>query len=414
MSSRSSKRKFEVKMNDQLVLEKIYSKVLNKEVGKKDALKLFESLINKSDNEDIRYSGLEYIGKLSIEDELTFNIIENCLISDESALVRFEAAKVLIQNFPERDHKPLIWAIQNEKSIYFFKNLLDLLETDEYHQFKEIHEKALKKIRKNYSLNSADSRFVLDIDYLDYKKFKTEFKDFLEKFELSDKEKQKLIKENTEIGYKGLGRVKTAKKGFILSLSLKDLNEIPSSICKLSRLESLEISRCKLRSFPEACPDLRSVKNIVLKNNELDRIPDWVLSTVKKKKYSHKYVIDGVIISEAYLLGLLEILTGEPCKKMKGNNNNDANNTVCYSINNLGHITRIYYSNKNYRIGIFPKDICKLKFLEEISLNNQNISNIPECVGKLERLKTLNLSLNKIARVPESIKKLKNLENFYL
>jgi Leucine-rich repeat (LRR) protein len=99
---------------------------------------------------------------------------------------------------------------------------------------------------------------------------------------------------------------------------------------------------------------------------------------------------------------------------MKGNNNNYVDNTVCYSINNLGHITRIYYSNINYRIGIFPIDICKLKFLEEISLNNQNISNIPECVGKLERLKILNLSFNKITRVPESIKKLKNLENFYL
>ncbi|GAH97608.1 unnamed protein product, partial [marine sediment metagenome] len=33
-------------MSDQLTLEKIYSRVLNKEIEKKDALKLFESLIN--------------------------------------------------------------------------------------------------------------------------------------------------------------------------------------------------------------------------------------------------------------------------------------------------------------------------------------------------------------------------------
>jgi len=46
-------------MSNQLTPEIIYFKVLNNEVGKKDALKLFESLINKSDNEDIRYSSLE-------------------------------------------------------------------------------------------------------------------------------------------------------------------------------------------------------------------------------------------------------------------------------------------------------------------------------------------------------------------
>lgn len=282
MSSRSSKRKFKVKMSDQLTPEKIYFKVLNNEVGKKDALKLFESLINKSDNEDIRYLGLEYIGKLSIEDELTFNIIENCLISDESTLVRFEAAKVLVQNFPAREHEPLLWAVQNEKSIYFFKKLLDLFETGKYPQFEEIREKALKKIRTYYNLNSADSKFVLDIDYLDYMKFRSELKNFLQKFELSDEAKQVLIKENTEIGYKGLGRVRAAKNGFILSLSLKDLKEIPSSICKLSKLESLEISYCKLEKYPDPCPNLLSLKKLVFSNNQLDILPSWVIEFANK------------------------------------------------------------------------------------------------------------------------------------
>ena len=263
-------------MSDQLTPEKIYSKVINKKLEKNDALKLFETIINKSDSEDIRYVALEYVGKLSFEDKRIFNIIESCLISDESPLVRFEAAKILLQTFPKRENKPLLWAIQNEKSIYFFKNLIDLLETYDASQFKEVREKTLKKINAHYNLNSDDSKFVLDIDYLDYLKFKTELYNFLGKFELSDTDKQTLLKENTEIGNKGLGRVKKAEGGFIISLILTDINEIPSSICKLRNLQELEISNCKIEKYPENCPKLLSLRRIVFKNNIIDKVPSWI------------------------------------------------------------------------------------------------------------------------------------------
>ena len=110
------------------------------------------------------------------------------------------------------------------------------------------------------------------------------FRSFLQKFELSDEAKQVLIKENTEIGYKGLGRVRAAKKGFILSLALKNLKEIPSSICKLSKLESLEISYCKLEKYPETCPNLLLLKKLVFNNNQLDKLPSWVVEFASKNK----------------------------------------------------------------------------------------------------------------------------------
>ena len=263
-------------MSDQLIPEKIYSRVLNKEIEKKDALKLFESLINNNDNEETRYTALEFIGKIALDEKKTFEVIESCLISDESPLVRFEAAKILIQTFPEREIEPLLWAIQNEKSIYFFKKLIDLLETYDTSRFKEIREKTLKKVEHHYNLNSEDSKFVLDIDYLDYVKFKTELYNFLDKFELSDADKQTLLKENTEIGNKGLGRVKKAEGGFIISLILTDINEIPSSICNLRNLQELEISNCKIEKYPEKCPKLLSLKRIKFKNNTIDKVPSWI------------------------------------------------------------------------------------------------------------------------------------------
>ena len=150
------------------------------------------------------------------------------------------------------------------------------METYDTSRFKEIREKILKKIEFHYNLNSDDSKFVLDIDYLDYMKFKTELYNFLDKFELSDDAKQALIKQNSEIGNKGLGRVKKAEGGFIISLILTDINEIPSSICNLRNLQELEISNCKIEKYPEKCPKLLSLKRIKFKNNTIDKVPSWI------------------------------------------------------------------------------------------------------------------------------------------
>ena len=263
-------------MKDHPTPESIYSKYVDKKIGTKHALNLFESIINKSDDEETRVKVLEYIGKLTVDDELAFSIIENCLISDESPIVKFSAAKTLIHYFAEREIKPLIWAIDNENSIYFLKNLINLLETQDYPQLEQIRKKIYKKITTKYKLNPSDSKFILDIEYLDFMKFRADFNNFLEKFELSDEDKQTLHKENSEIGNKGLGRVKKAEGGFIISLVLTDLNEIPSSICNLRNLQELEISNCKIEKYPEKCPNLLSLKRIKFKNNTIDKVPNWI------------------------------------------------------------------------------------------------------------------------------------------
>ena len=263
-------------MKEHTTPESIYSKYIDKKIGTKQALKLFESIINKSDDEETRVITLDYIGKLTVDDELAFSIIENCLISDESPIVKFGAAKTLVHYFTERDIKPLLWAIDNENSIFFLKNLIDLLEAQDYPQFEQIRKRIYKKITTQYKLDSFDSKLILDIEYLDFMKFQADFNNFLEKFELSDADKQTLLKENTEIGNKGLGRVKKAEGGFIISLILSDLNEIPSSICNLRNLEELEISDCKIEKYPEKCPNLLSLKRIKFKNNTVDKVPSWV------------------------------------------------------------------------------------------------------------------------------------------
>jgi hypothetical protein len=401
-------------MSNQITPDKIYSKVLNNEIEKKDAAKLFESLIHNSDSEEIRCKALEFLGKIALDDKKTFEIIENCLISDESPRVRFEAAKILILNYPHRESESLMWTLQNENTIYFVKKLFDLFETYDTSQSIEVKEKVQSKIQLHYDLNLDDSRFVLDIDYLDYMKFKTEFENFLHKFDYPHDAQLKLLKENTEMGNKGLGRVQSSKNGYIINLLLKDLIEIPKSICKLSQLEFLEISHCTLKRFPDMCPNLLSLKKLVLKNNKFERLPSWVIQFASKHKYVKKYIAEGVIDSEARVLSILEILTGQPCKKLSDYDQNGLEGLVGYSLNNLGHIVKIKYLSKERKIGVFPEELCELEFLEELSLIDQSISIIPKTIGNLHKLTMLDLSYNKLEYVPESIKKLNNLEHFYL
>ena len=401
-------------MSNQLTPEQIYSKVNTKEIGKEDAIKLFESLIHNNDSYEIRCKALEFIGKVALEEKITFDVIENCLISDESPNVRFEAAKTLIQSFPNRDNKLLLWVIQNENSIYFFKNLIDLLETYETPQLKEVQEEILKKVQNHYNLNPIDSKFVLDIDYLDYMKFKTDFSVFLGKFTVSDESKQALIKENTELGYKGLGRVKLSKRGYIITLSLFDVSEIPASICKLSLLKILEISHCKLKKFPENCPNLLSLDELVLQNNQFARLPRWVLEFSNKNKYIQKYIANGVNRSDARILALLELLTGHICEKVQDHTLFNTKKAVQYCLNDSGSIRKILYDSAEHKMGVFPEILCELESLEELTLINQDICRIPNIIGRLKKLKVLDLSFNKIEIVPESIKELNNLEYFYI
>ncbi|MHA2288718.1 MAG: hypothetical protein ACXABG_08015 [Promethearchaeota archaeon] len=401
-------------MSNQFTPETIYSRVLNKEIEKKDGLTLLESIIHESNNEEIRRTALEFIGKIALEDKKTFEVIEYCLISDESPIVRHEAAKILIQVFPKWESSPLGWAIQNENSIYFFKKLIDLLETFETSQFEEIREKALQKIVGHYNLVPADSKIVLDIDFLDYMKFKTEFSNFSDKFDLEYDAKHLLIQKNTEFGYHGMGRVQKSQNGYILELLLIDLSEIPDSICFLTKLESLEIAYCNLAIYPENCPNLLSLKKLAFYNNRLEKLPTWVSNFAYKDKYIDKYIRRGVIRSETHVLGLLEILTRKECKNVTNDEKLDSKEYVLYDLDSKGHITKLSYQSTNTRIGVFPEELCELQLLEELILIDQNIRFIPNSIENLRELKLLDLSYNEITKGLESIKKLNNLKHFYL
>ncbi|MFX0060252.1 MAG: hypothetical protein ACFE85_06670 [Candidatus Hodarchaeota archaeon] len=396
-------------MSDLLTLKKIREDLSANKVDKQAASKLLESLINESDNDEIRASGIDLIGDLSIKSERIFELLEKGLISDESPLVRYSAARVIISNFPDQENSPILWAIENENSIYFFKRLLDLLEV-ENKNYIEIRKKTHDRVKNLYKLNLEDAKFILDIDFIEYLRFRKEFKNFLNKFKVKEAHQKELIKENTEIGFKGLGRIKSTKNGHITGLALTDLEEIPKSISMLSNLEFLRINRCKLENLPDLFTHLQGLKYLNLSDNELDNLPEWVFEFSKKEINTNKYVKQGVLPSEAPLLVLLEILSGHEIIKTDRFIQVTHTYGHYFSLGINGFIVGIFIKNSDKpKIGILPRQICKLNNLEELYFINQNIKKIPLCINQLKLLKILDLRGNIIEKIPKSIEKLEIL-----
>ena len=383
----------------------------SKKTSREEALKSLESLINESIDDTLRSRSIEAIGNIQDSSEKVYNLLEHSLISDESPIVRFSAAKVLIQTFDFHDERnPVIWAIENERSIYFFKKLLDLLEGKPSNRFTTIRTKSIDKISRFYNLNPDDSRFILDVDFIDYLKFRQEFKVFIEKFQIKEDHKLELIRENTELGLKGLGRIANSKDGYITELSLKNIERIPNPISKLQKLKKLEICHCKLKNFPISSQNLYQLDHLVLNNNELEDIPDWAVFVASKMNNIRKYIRVGVDPEEAKTLSLLEVLTGQALIEIKKKDSFHPSLLFHYRKNDQGHLIGINISSELNQIGIIPKQLCSLKYLEELNLSHQNISSVPLDMQNLRNLKILRLNDNNINVFPDFLLTLDNLE----
>jgi len=396
-------------MSDLLTLQKIREDLNSYKINKEVASKTLEVIINESDNEEIRAEAIELIGEIAVKTDRVFKLLEKGLVSDESPLVRFSAAKVIIKNFIKHENSPILWAIENENSIYFFKQLLDLLELmpDENKEINEIRRKSKERVMGLYKLNIEDAKFILDIDFIEYLRFRKEFKNFLEKFIVKEPYLKELVKENTEIGYKGLARIKSSKQGHITALNLVDLDTIPESISSLTRLESLSINRCRLKNIPDLSSQIQNLKYLNLSDNEMEELPKWVFEFSKMKINHQKYLNQGVISSEAPILALLEILTNNEIIKSSDFLRTIQKYGYYFCIDNNGYISGLYIKYpKKPKMGIIPKQICELNNIEELYFINQNIKEIPVCINKLKKLKVLDLRENELKFIPKSIKKL--------
>jgi len=394
--------------------EDIFQNVSDKKISKNEALKLLESLINESYNPEIRVSVIQIIEKLSTFNESVYSILEKALISDESDLVRFMAARTIINNFKIYDDTPLYYALENEDSIYVLRNLFQLCLNSDRKLLKRLQEIILMRISKFYNLNPDDAQFIMDIDYLDYMKFRENLNDFVNRFHIQEREKQEILRDKAKLGYKGLGRIVKSENGFIVGLKLHDFNEIPTSIQNLKQLEYLEIKRSDLSNLDLEFDNLVDLKYLVLSNNKIDVVPKWIVEVAKRRDYALKYFKNGVDFSEAEVLGLLDVLLNQAFVKLEEYEAFNPSLLYHFKINRNGNIIGINISSDLNKIGVFPEKLCNLEYLRELYMPNQNIRKIPECINKLKHLEILDLRNNHLTEVPKYLNDLNNLKQLKL
>jgi len=117
------------------------------------------------------------------------------------------------------------------------------------------------------------------------------------------------------------------------------------------------------------------------RNFKLNSISKAILN-LAKSNISQKYIDNGIKPNEAFVLAVLEILYGREIELADKNESLiNKEKAWYYKLNENNHIIGIYLFNrfKQY-LGIFPEQICSLKFLEELWLPNNAIKSIPESI----------------------------------
>ncbi|MFW9900905.1 MAG: hypothetical protein ACFFDY_06420 [Candidatus Thorarchaeota archaeon] len=316
-------------MKESLRPEKLYKEYLTGALGKENAAELLISLIEGSENTEIRVRSIKTLEKINFQNEKIFKTLENHLISDESAIVRASVANYLIQNFLVNCVPAFRWVIQHERSPLVLQLVFDSIDNFDSPQLESI-KKDLAFWSENFSSKIGvvpqESKFFFELELLFAKgKRNYEIDPFSYKYfeSLSDikngepwlviKDRHveslnfnyfnwKFIKNNIDIvhslstlqdldvylcslrkySYTGIG-LSTIPKSIGSLIYLKKLilrrnglMNLPYSIKNLTFLKELDLSYNKFKEIPQTLMFLKSLEKLNLKHNKIQGISDEI------------------------------------------------------------------------------------------------------------------------------------------
>ena len=391
-------------MNDYLTLEKINNNLINNNITKLEAINLLISLIEGSEDANVRAKCIEGLTQLELNNAKVFKTLESCLISDENPLVRAKAAEIIMLNFLEKGFSPLKWAIQNDNSYLVLKTLNRLIDGIRNHTMERLREeffKRLEDISSTFKLVPKEALIILDLG-IDLNKVGSNGQYYFifgnnASCVIKNRHVQALsfsLKTNLSYSVSSLSKLKN------LDLSCNYFTILPDLFNFLSHLEHLDLSWNDFSSFPKQLNKLKNQKILSLKmsHNDINIIPEWI-GTLKSLKYLDlSYNTIKNIPESIGLLNSLEELN------LQGNNLQE----IPPSLGLLISLKRLRLSNNNIRE--IPDSMGSLALLQDLDLKNNNIQELPESMRELNSLISLNLKGNGIQRLQESMSSLEKLK----
>ncbi len=445
----------------------IYQEFKEGNLEKQSAINQLFTLINNSDDAELRVESIEILIKIGSNNEQIFELFENLLISDSHEKVRNTAIKAIKNNFIEKAFTPMKWALQHETSIICLISiistlgriqsekaklfLIDKLKNIDIFEFNE----SLQNLFNGGKINNFKNESLSDIlnNYYVIKHFKKEFKDIdyivkdglVISLDLSGisthvfgwKILRKLpefigvLKYLKKLDLK-INRIAKLPKTIVnldnliyLDLSNNNLKKLTESICLLSSLEFLNLRYNKITEIHSSIGKLKNLKTLDLRHNSLKTLPNEIyglfsleiLDLHGNQLNSLPISIEGLRSLRKLELGLNnieelpeEIINLQSLKKLGLGGNKISPNFSLLS--NLTSLTDLDLYDNNLRL--LPNEIGLLKTLDTLILRNNKLTDLPESLKNLRSLQKLDLSWNNLVTLPEWFGSLTSLKELNL
>ena len=324
-------------MKDILTPQKISNDLEDNLITKSFAIELLFSIIDNSDDPQIREECIEVFRQIEKKDEKIFKLLENHLISDENPRVRNAAAKLIGSYYIDLGVETLFWSLSHDKSPIVLSTIASIAESDVgnlYHRLKDKLKELYNHISRQVGVVTGEARFFLDLETIFARNtinYEMNFDEYKNYQKLKDFEKQDFwlrIEDKQVVSlhfhYFSWNYLKERKNSFtsfsklidpfiylnalkkleirkyiafelpesigllrrLKKLSLRDngIKKLPPSISKLTLLEHLDLSWNAFTSIPESIYSLEGLRYLNLAHNKLNNIPQKIMKLVNLKE----------------------------------------------------------------------------------------------------------------------------------
>ena len=251
-----------------------YHLFINKQINLQTLIEYLIAIIDKSEILDQRITSIKLLNTLKLHDINVYRLIENTLASDENYIIRALSFKYLLSNESHSASDILKWAILNDPSTLFLREVKKYLRSNEQAFILNIFDQRIETLSQNLRLNSIEILFLIDLG-----------------LELNT---VNLVLTNFEIYYiQAENLLIMIKDKRIRELNLVfNLEHIPESIENLTEIEVLNLSYNKLTKLPPTFKNLKNLKLLDLSWNEFVEIPGIIknLPSLRTLNLDHNYI----------------------------------------------------------------------------------------------------------------------------